>query len=829
MNYRISELVKIINAKLLKKGDDSLISRIEYDSRNLIRYSKSLFVALKTTTDNGHKYLNEVVESGQRNLLISDDSWIEGDLEKKLEKCNVLLVNNTLYALQKLAAYHRKTYNYEVIGITGSNGKTIVKEWLFQLLNDDYRICRSPKSFNSQLGVPLSILNLREFNDLGIFEAGISTVDEMELLEEIIQPDFGIFTNIGSAHQEGFSSIKEKVDEKLKLFKNCKTLIYCKDYKEIEGAVQEKVENGFFNNTQFIGWSKSEGEVIVQKVSESQGFSILKIKYFENEFECQIPFLDNSSIENASHCIVYLMSKEFEPEKIYSKLKNLTSVEMRLELKEGINSCTLINDTYNSDLESLVSAIDHLNRQNQNPTKTIILSDIFQTGKTDKELYLKVAEIVDNYKINRFIGIGESISKFQKLFAKGSLFFNDTKSFIENLSVLNFENEAILIKGARKFKFEEIVKKLQKKVHATRLEINLKNLISNYKTYRALLKPETKVMAMVKAFSYGGGSFEIANVLQHHQADYLAVAYADEGVGLREKGVHIPIMVMNTNEESFESLLQYNLEPEIYNLDQLKRFAGFLKHKEVKDFPVHIEIDTGMHRLGFKEDDILELINVLNSCQKISIKSVFSHLVGADEKVHDKFTEYQIEDFNSFVEHLEKGLNYKIEKHILNSSGIVRFPEAQFDMVRLGIGLYGFDPTGILDKKLLKVSSFKTIVSQIHQIKKGETVGYGRVGVAIEDKKVAVINVGYSDGFPRAFSNGVGEVLINGVIAPVFGNVCMDMTMIDVTGIEVKQGDEVTIFGDGLSIEELASKLETIPYEILTNISYRVKRVYYNE
>lgn len=820
--YTIQKISEIIDAEADLKNPGEIIEHILTDSRKVIHAEKSLFFALIGQRHNGHKFIKELFDKGVRNFVLSDKSV------SVPENCNVLYVNNTLNALQELATFHRSQFNLPVIAITGSNGKTVVKEWLYQLLKEDKNIVRSPKSYNSQIGVPLSVWQISNEHELGIFEAGISIPGEMEKLEKIIQPNIAIITNIGEAHAENFSSIEHKITEKIRLFHSTDTIIYCKDYTQIDKAIQ----NFYANKNSFVWSKKSKANLQIAKIEKRSNECYIQGIYNNHFTEIIIPFSDEASIENAINCWACLLVLGVNEEVISERMKHLNPIEMRLELKEGINNCSIVNDSYNSDIVSLNIALDFIGQQKQHDKRTVILSDILQSGKNEEALYKEVALMLEQRNITRLIGIGEAISRQKKLFKQECWFYKNTEEFIRHFNHALFQNEIILLKGARAFGFEQIVKHLQQKAHETVMEINLNAIINNYNYYKSKLKPETKLMVMVKAFSYGSGSFEIANILQFHHADYLAVAYADEGIELRKAGITLPIMVMNPELHSYDSMIKYQLEPEIFSFRVLHLFAEALQRNSnilKSPFPIHIKLDTGMHRLGFIEEDLNELIIRLKNNKQIKIQSVFSHLAGSDESALDDFTRHQINLFQKMSAEIQAHFNYPILRHILNSAGISRFPEAQFEMVRLGIGLHGIGANEYDQSFLQHVSRLKTTVSQLKQVKKGDTVGYGRKGIADKDITIATVPIGYADGYNRKLSNGNGYMLINGEKAPIIGNVCMDMCMLNVTGINCKEGDEVIVFGEELPVTIIAEQLNTIPYEILTSISRRVKRIYYQE
>ncbi len=792
------------------------------DSRSLSFPAESLFFAIHTNRNNGHKYIPELYQQNLRYFVVSE-MLPEFD---KLPDAVFLKVTDTLQALQSLAAFHRSTFNIPVIGITGSNGKTVIKEWLYQLLHTDYRIVRSPRSYNSQIGVPLSVWGLNENAQLGIFEAGISEMNEMEHLQPIIQPTIGVFTNLGEAHQENFTGLKQKCEEKMKLFKDSKVLIYCSDNKLVEICV---AQSGF--KQKLFSWGKSEKAdmqiLSIQKESDSTNVSI---RYSGSEMSVTIPFADDASVENGLHCIAVMLNLGISSTVIGQRILHLEAVAMRLEVKEGVRNCLIINDSYNSDINSLGIALDFLNQQAtaKNLSKTLILSDILQSGQSPDELYKTVAELVKNKNIHRIVGIGSEISKHESVFQSiEKTFFEHTEDFIKSSLIRELKNEIILIKGSRKFHFEDISEKLELITHETILEVNLNALVDNLNYFRSRLRPETKMMCMVKAFAYGSGAVEVARTLQHNRCDYLAVAVADEGAELRHEGIRIPIIVMNPEKGSFGMIFDNKLEPEIYSFRLLDTFVIAAEKLGLTDYPIHIKIDSGMHRLGFEPQDMNELMIKLKGQNQVKVRSVFSHFAGSDESKFDTFTKQQVAVFTDCADQISAAFGHHIMRHILNSAGIERFPEYQFDMVRLGIGHYGI--SSLPEIKLKQVCALKTVILQIKEVKKGDTVGYSRKGVIDSDKRIAIIPIGYADGFDRKLGNGVGEVLINGKRAKVMGNVCMDLVIIDITGIEAREGDVVEIFGDNLTVSEVAVWLKTIPYEVLTSVSRRVKRIYFQE
>lgn len=821
MEYSIKNIANIIGATC-PKVKDCTISILLTDSRSLSFPEQSLFFALKTKTNDGHKYIPELYKLRVRNFVVNE--MLPGF--EKMKDANFLVVKDSLRALQRLATFHRQQFNIPVIGITGSNGKTVVKEFLYQLLHAEFNIVRSPRSYNSQLGVPLSVWQMSEKNTLGIFEAGISQPDEMERLQPIIAPTIGIITNIGEAHQENFISIKQKLQEKLMLFKDCEAIIYDGD----DTNVANSIEAACLSH-KAIAWSRTDSDapLFISSIEKMARQSIIRCTTLGFDRFITIPFTDDASIENVLHCIalmLYLKPTSVNNEARFSKLE---PVAMRLDVKQGINNCILINDTYNSDINSLDIALDFQQSRMvaREMKRTLILSDILQSGTLPKSLYKKVADMVQRRKIDRIIGIGRDMVTYGDTFSMEKEFYNTTAEFIASPTFKNFRNELILIKGSRHFHFEKISDLLEKKVHETILEVNLDAIVHNFNYYRSKLKPETKMVCMVKAFGYGAGSYELAKTLQEHRCDYLAVAVADEGAELRKEGISIPIIVMNPEFGSFNVLFENQLEPEVYNFRMLDALIKETEKRGITSYPIHVKIDTGMHRLGFDPEEIPALCERIKGQCGVIIRSAFSHLAGSDSAEFDDFTLRQIDIFTQAAETLEQNCEYKVIKHILNSAGIERFPQYQKDMVRLGISLYGVSASG--QKGLRNVSTLKTTILQIRNVPAGDTVGYSRQGKVTRDSRIAIIPIGYADGFDRHFSCGAGEVLIRGRRCPVVGNICMDACMIDVTGTDAREGDPVIIFGEELPVSELSDKLGTIPYEIFTSISPRVKRVYFRE
>lgn len=829
--YNISQVASIIKAKTFGKNVDAEIEHILLDSRKLLFPSTSLFFALDSQRRNGSLFIEELYHKGV-NCFVVDENFSKTKMQQ-FSNAFFLHVADVLQALHLLTSFHRQQFTIPVIGITGSNGKTIVKEWLFQLLQTDFNIVRSPKSYNSQIGVPLSVWQMNDAHSLGIFEAGISQPDEMQNLAKIIAPTIAVFTTIGEAHGEGFLNIRQKINEKLKLAVASKALIYCADDPDLNEAV-----NAFKNNVrpgddfELFNWSKKESatlQVISTETANDQ--TSISVQWKEHTVNFKIPFTDTASVENAITCCCVMLYLDIDVNTIAERMLHLRPVEMRLELKQGINNCSVINDSYSADINSLTIALDFLQQQQQHAKRTLILSDILQSGKSSGELYADVAAILEQKNINRFIGIGPEISKQKNAFKniEETVFFSSSAEFKQRFYSQHFYDETILLKGARLFEFEQISHLLEAKIHQTVLEINLNAITHNLNTYQQLLSPGVKLMAMVKAFSYGSGSFEIANLLQFHHVDYLAVAYADEGVELRKAGITLPIMVMNAGEITYDVLVQYNLEPELFSFGILSSFENYLKQIGINNYPVHIKLDTGMRRLGFEQKDIEALCNRLKSSSAFKIQSVFSHLAASDAVLHDEFTNVQAKAFLDGCEQIQKITGYTFIRHIVNTSAIHRHKDLQLDMVRLGIGLYGVDANAAIQQQLKNVSTLKTTISQIKKIKAGESVGYSRKGVAAKDSVIATVRIGYADGYPRLLSNGIGKMMVNSKAVPVIGNVCMDMTMLDITGVKAKEGDEVIVFGEPLPVTELAQLAQSIPYEILTGISQRVKRVYFEE
>ena len=812
----ISAIVKPCDARVaMPEGD---VKHLLTDSRRLVEPQGTVFFAITTSRNSGVKYIGELYDKGVRSFVVPKDCDVAyGDV-------NVWRVEDVVLALQLIVAAHRQQFDIPVIGITGSNGKTIVKDWLVQLLSAEGHVVSSPKSYNSQIGVPLSVWQMSGNDKVGVFEAGISEVGEMRRLQEVINPTVGLFTNIGQAHDENFLTRGQKIAEKLQLFTHCETLIYCIDHKDIHSSVSG-LES--FRDVRLFTWGVGEeADVKLDGTEVKTSCSVLKVIYKGEAFDVTIPFVDRASRENAMHCVAVMLYMGYKATDVVERCAKLAPVEMRLEMNEANGNSLLINDSYSLDINSLNIALDYLGHVNQHHNKAIIISDLMQTGLPERDLYSQVASLVRQRGITQMIGIGDAMGRCKALFdGVDAEFYPTTQAFIDNYNADKLQNSTILLKGARVFGFERIAKLLQKKNHETVMEVNLDALVHNLNYYRSRLRPSTKLMAMVKASSYGAGRVEVATALQFNGVDYLTVAYADEGVDLRRGGIRLPIMVMNPEESSFDDIIRYRLEPDIYSFRILDLFASRLRLLSLgAPYPVHVEFDTGMHRLGFNNDDVEALLVRIDELKDVlKVESVFTHLACADDPEMDDFTHMQIDRFRSWSAKLP-GI-----KHILNSSGITRFPEAQLDMVRLGIGLYGVSPEPDVQKNIKQVSRLVTQVSQIKDIPAGDTVGYNCRWRAERPSRIAIITIGYADGLHRRLGYGKGIVLVGGREAPIVGSVCMDMCFIDVTDIDCHEGDRVVIFGEGDLLQRNAKAAGTIPYELLTAVSPRVKRIYYHE
>ncbi len=807
--------------------------RLLTDSRQLSVPQNTLFFAIKGERHDGHRFITELYGKGIRDFVIQAGALSAGLRQElaSLPDASFYEVPDTVEALQELAKRHRTHFDLPVIGITGSNGKTVVKEWLAQMLSQARSVVASPKSYNSRIGVPLSVWNIRPENNLGIFEAGISLPFEMPALQAIIDPAIGIFTNVGSAHDEGFRSKKQKVSEKLKLFVRAEKLIFRSDYQELSSEIEillQPVNPGL----RLISWSTgADAPVTVQFLPEETG-SVVRLSGLYGDHFFSVPFTDEASLENITHCIVCMLELSLLPGYIQSQLEKLRPVSMRLELKEGIFQTYLVDDTYNNDLQGLTMALNFLSRQHQRPNKAVILSDMLQSGLKAEELFPSIGQLLAAAGIDTFIGIGPAISKNRSAIpVENSFYYATTQEFLDRHFLPGLAGSVVLIKGARSFSFEQIVNRLQQKTHHTVLEINLDAITHNLNFYKSRIGNDTKIMAMVKAFAYGSGSAEVASILQFNRVDYLGVAYPDEGIALRHSGITLPVMVMNAMPNAYDSLQRHNLEPEIFSRKSMLEWISYIGQLPgAAEIPaIHLKLDTGMHRLGFIEEDYEWLKEVIATNPSLRVASIFSHLVGADEGEHTPFSHLQYERFRKGTDILEAAIGRSVLKHLLNSAGIVRFPEYKMDMVRLGIGLYGIEATRQKQSMLQTVGTLKATISQIKHVPAGETIGYGRKGVLDTASVIATISLGYADGYDRRFGNGNGQVLVNGVKCPTVGNICMDMTMIDITGSKAREGDAVVVMGEGLPAWQLAEAIGTIPYELFTNIGERVKRVFHKE
>lgn len=814
MQYRISDIAHIINAERTG-SEDALINWLLIDSRSLCFPKETLFFAIRTNRNDGHKYIGELYKRGVRNFIVSS---LPADIDQ-YPQSNFLLVHDTLQAMQQLAAYHREQFDIPVIAITGSNGKTTVKEWLYQLLSPDFNVCRSPRSYNSQVGVPLSLWLLNQHNDVAIIEAGISNPNEMDNLNRMIRPTISVITNIGEAHQENFFTKEGKCDEKLKLMRNSETAVINLQDEFITKVARQEILNKVKN------WP------MVRSVEKKGTSATITYTLNGKQGQYTIPFIDNAAIENSVTCLATCASLEgVNLEAICARMATLEPVAMRLEVKDGINGCTLINDTYNSDIHSLDIALDFMSRRpdTQSQKRTLILSDILQSGEASRTLYAKVAEMAEQRGIEKVIGVGEAISSCSQYFKMDAYFYKTTEDLIASEVFASLNNEFILIKGARRYHFDRLSDLLTLKVHQTILEVNLNALIENLHYYRSFMEPETKMVCMVKASAYGIGSLETSKTLQDQGVDYLAVAVADEGADLRKAGITSNIMVMNPEMTSFKMLFDYRLEPEVYNFQLLEALIYAAEKEGITNFPIHVKLDTGMHRLGFDpKADIDRLITRLSKQSALIPCSVFSHFVGSDADEFDSFSRQQFEMYDEASRKLQAAYSHKILRHICNSAGIEHFPKYHLDMVRLGLGLYGINPRN--NEVINNVATLKTTILQIRNVPAGDTVGYSRKGKIDHDCRIAAIPIGYADGLNRKLGNGNCYCMVHGQKAPYVGNICMDVCMIDVTGIKCSEGDYVTIFGDELPVTVLSDAIGTIPYEILTSVSTRVQRVYTQE
>ncbi|MBQ4460958.1 MAG: bifunctional UDP-N-acetylmuramoyl-tripeptide:D-alanyl-D-alanine ligase/alanine racemase [Bacteroidaceae bacterium] len=821
MSYTVEQIAEWMGAERIGSASAN-VNWILTDSRSLCFPEETLFFALKSQRNDGHKYVQELYKRGVRNFVVSR---LPQDMVA--DDCNFFVVDDTLHALQMLAASHRSQFNIPVVGITGSNGKTVVKEWLNQLLSPVKVVTRSPRSYNSQIGVPMSVWLLNEKTEVALFEAGISKINEMEALYKVIKPTIGVLTNIGTAHQENFYSLEEKCMEKLRLFTSSDVIVYNGDDSLISSCVAKSMLSA-----REIAWSTTDSDkpLFISSIEKKENETHISYRYIGTDGNFTIPFIDDASIENALNCLGVCLYMMIPQDVIVEQMKKLEPVAMRLEVKDGNHGCTLINDSYNSDINSLDIALDFMRRRADVSGRkhTLILSDMLQTGLNAKNLYRKVAQLVNGRGVDKIIGVGDEISSAADRFEMEKYFFHTTADLLESDVFKKLHDEVILVKGSRDYRFEEIIECLEKQVHETILEINLGAVVENLNYYRSFMKPETKMVCMVKASAYGAGSVEVAKTLQDHNVDFLAVAVADEGATLRKAGITSNIMIMNPEMTAFKKMFDYGLEPEVYNFKLLDALIKAAEKEGITNMPIHIKLDTGMHRLGFNpETDVPELINRLKNQNALMPRSIFSHFVGSDDDSFDDFSEYQFNLFDKASKQIQAAFPHKILRHICNSAGIEHFPERHLDMVRLGLGLYGINSRN--NKTIHNVSTLKTTLLQIRDVPAGDTVGYSRKGKITRPSRIAAIPIGYADGLNRHLGNGNAYCLVNGQKAYYVGNICMDVCMIDVTDIPCKEGDKAIIFGDELPVTVLSDILGTIPYEVLTGISTRVKKVYYQD
>ena len=817
-----SQLEAITSGKIIKQAQDQIIDFLCIDSRNVYIQPGSLFIAIKGFNYDAHKFLKEAHNKGIRQFVIE---YLPDD--DNLSESNVIKVKNTVEAFQKLASYHRNQFSLILIAIAGSNAKTIVKEWLYQIIALQTQVIKNPKSYNSQVGVPLSVWKIDKTHKYGIFEAGLSMPGEMERLQQVLKPIQGVFTNIGEAHSQNFLNIHQKITEKIKLFRNCKTIFYCLDHEQINEAIQEE----YSNKAELINWSFHNDKAYF-RIQTEYDFTLkhtrVTLIHANQKNIFTVNFNDRASLENAIHCIVVLLYNNFAADVIQEGLQNIRNIPMRFEIKQGVHNCQIIDDTYNNDLFGLSAALDFMHQQKVYGKNTAIISDMHETGIPSDQLYSKIAMLLNNKGINRIIGIGKDITEHKKFFyeLEGN-FYTTTQHFLTDNNV-HFNNELILIKGARKLELEKVTHLLEQKTHHTTLQVDLDVVSNNFNYFRnILISPATKIMAMVKAQAYGSSSYnEIPHLLQRHHVNYLAVAYIDEAISLRNSGINVPIMVMHPTATTFNQIIQYNLDVEIFSNKLLNELEHFV-YDVGTPVNIHLKVETGMNRLGILESELHKTIQILKNCPYMKVVGVMSHLAASSEELHDEFSHQQASSFIRMAKLIEKELSINTLKHLLNSAGIVRFPEYQYDMVRLGIGLYGVGLPDYITKHLQVANTLKTTISQIKNISKGSTVGYSRCGLAINDMTIATIAIGYADGYSTTLGNGNFYVYINGHLANTIGKICMDMTMIDITGIPAIAGDEVVIFGKDLPIEQIALACNTTPYEILARIGDRVKKIYY--
>ncbi len=830
MNYTIKEIASILGADNASiKLPDAVVGQLLTDSRSLTYPEETLFFAIKTKNNDGHHYIAQLYEQGVRNFVVDSPSAVPASLTRD---ANFITVPDTLEALQAIATFHRRRFrNIPVIGITGSRGKTTVKEWLYQLLNADYHIVRSPRSYNSQIGVPLSLWDIDDHTDLAIIEAGISTTGEMANLQAMIRPTIGVITNIGDEHSEGFASMAEKAQEKAKILTNCECIVYCADDPLVTATIKPLLD---VDVAQEIAWSRTDPTrtLYIKSTAATADGTVVDYCYSGVPHRLTVPFSSGRDIENAICCLAVMLYLNVKPETIAQRMARLTPVGTRLNVIGGVNNCTVIVDGYTSDYYSLTPATDFLvRRSNPSQNITVILSDLMTETFSDDELYIRVSELLKSKRVSRFIGIGPDMCRHRRYFSSlNATFFASTKEFLDSMSQSDFENESILVKGAPQFDFGQVVDLLEARQHQTVEDIDLNALASNFKFFKSLIKPTTKTVGMVKASGYGTGSYEIAKTLQDMGADYLAVAVQDEGVDLRKAGITMPIIVLNPSVVNYKAMFMYRLEPEVYSIEEARELVKEGRKYGAKNFPVHIKLDTGMHRLGLIKQQLPELLELLHSQDIIKPSSMFSHLCVADEPAQDDYTMRQFEYFDECCEIIQQSFDYHITRHILNTTGIVRFPEHQADMVRIGIGLYGIKTvTDNSEDALRPVASLHSVIISLKEWPAGTTIGYGRRGILKRQSRIATVTIGYADGFDRHFGNGRTSMWVNGTLCPTVGNVCMDAVMVDVTDADCKVGDHVEIYGEHIPIERLSEVRGTIPYEILTSISPRVKRVYYRD
>ncbi len=820
MPYSTEQIAALIGAQCTGTAEGT-VKWLLTDSRSLSFPEETLFFALVTKRGDGHRYIPDLYRRGVRRFVVSALPSQE-QLQQMPEAC-FLQVKDTLAALQLLGEKHRAEYSIPVVGITGSNGKTVVKEWLTQLLSPDRHVTRSPRSYNSQIGVPLSVWQIDEHTDVALIEAGISRLNEMKRLKPIINPTIGVLTNIGGAHQEHFNSLQEKCMEKLTLFRDCDIIIYNGDDEEVCESVDRTLQSA-----REIAWSRRDSDkpLFISSVKKEEAGTTIVYCYLGFQGNYTIPFTDDASIENSLHCLAVCLYLRLRPEQIAQRMARLEPVAMRLEVKEAKHGSTLINDSYNSDIASLDIALDFMARrpESEGRSRVLILSDLMQTGQDSRSLYRKVAERIESRGIDHIIGIGPGLSASASRFHIKKSFYATTEELLQSAELDTLHHSLILVKGSRSFGFDRIAERLALKVHETTLEIDLGAMVDNLNHYRSLMVPSVKTVCMVKAFAYGAGFYEIAKTLQDHRVDYLSVAVADEGEQLRKAGITASILVMNPELTAFKTLFENNLEPEIYSFTLLEEMIRACEREGYLHYPVHIKIDTGMSRLGFRPDEMPRLISRLSRQSAVIPRSVFSHFAGSDSPEFDTFTHLQAARFDEAATALQAAFPHKILRHICNSAGIERFPEYHHDMVRLGLGLYGISPVG--DRLLHPISKLQTTILQIHDVPESETVGYSRRGQLVRPSRIASIPIGYADGLNRRLGNGHGYCIVNGQQAHYVGNICMDVCMIDVTDIPCQEGDKVEIFGPELPVTQLAEWLGTIPYEVMTGISTRVRRVY---